>query len=173
MKKYLLTLFLCLISIESFCQQKGHFIVGGGASCIFGSGTAEDPSNLMYTLDAGISYDLFEQLRLTGGFGGFRSVMTFYGKYRQYESVNGPLVWIGADYLFLPEGKVIRPSATMSLGYRRAIPRASNSAEGAFLHTTFGADFHLGGLSLNLSLTAELTQALRPSAGLGVKVLLP
>jgi hypothetical protein len=173
MKRYLLTLFLCLLGVQAFCQQKGHFLLGGGTSCIFGDGTADNPSNLMYSLEAGISYDLLENLRLTGGIGGFRSVMTFYGGEKQYESANGPLIWLGADYLFLPEGKAIRPSASLSIGYRRAIPRASNSADGAFLHTSIGTDFHLGGLSLNLSLTAELTQALHPSAGLGVKVLLP
>ena len=173
MKRYLLTLFLCLLGLQAFCQQKGHFLLGGSTSCIIGNGTAEDPSNLMYSLEAGISYDLWEHLRVTGGFGGFRSVMTFYEGIKQYESANGPLLWLGADYLFLPEGKAIRPSASMSLGYRLAIPRASNSAEGAFLRTALGADFHLGGLSLNLSITAELTQALHPAAGLGVKVLLP
>ena len=125
-----------------------------------------------HTLEAGISYDLLEHLRLTGGFGGFRSVMTFYEGVKQYESANGPLLWLGADYLFLPEGKAIRPSASLNLGYRLAIPRASNSAEGAFLHAALGADFHLGGLSLNLSLTAELTQALRPAAGISLRILI-
>ena len=91
---------------------------------------------------------------------------------KQYESANGPLLWLGADYLFLPEGKAIRPSASLNLGYRLAIPRASNSAEGAFLHAALGADFHLGGLSLNLSLTAELTQALRPAAGISLRILI-
>lgn len=171
-KRLAASLAVSLMCISAFCQQRGHFLLGGGTSCIIGSGSADNPSNLIYTLEAGISYDLLEHLRLTGGFGGFRSVMTFYEGVKQYESANGPLLWLGADYLFLPEGKAIRPSASLNLGYRLAIPRASNSAEGAFLHAALGADFHLGGLSLNLSLTAELTQTLRPAAGISLRILI-
>lgn len=173
MKRYLLTIILCLLGLQALCQQRGHFLLGGGTSCIFGNGTPDNPSNLLYTIEAGISYDLIEHLRLAGGFGGFRSVMTFYEEEKQYESANGPLLWLGADYIFLPEGKAIRPSASLNLGYRLAVPRASNSAVGVFLRAALGADFHIGGLSINLALTAELTQALHPAAGLGVKVLLP
>lgn len=180
MKKHILALFLCLLSMSTaLCQQKGHFLLGGGTSVIFGS---ESPSILMYSLEAGISYNILESLRLTGTLGGFRSVMSFGDDGWQPQTANGPLARIGADYLFLPEGSAFRPSASLSVGYRLRVPPGADSpgltgppvrADGAFLTAGIGADICVGGLCLSIALTGELTSTLHPAAGIKLMVLLP
>lgn len=168
MKRTVLVLILCLVSLHVKCQQKGHFIIGGGPEYVFGKGTWSSPSIMMYSLEAGISYNLLESLRLSGSLGGFRSVM----------ATNGPMVKLGADYVFLPNSKYINPTISINAGYRIAMPpkedeRLENRLEGFFLEAKTGADINIGGLKLNLSVKAALTQALRPAAGLSMHVLLP
>lgn len=168
MKRTVLVLILCLVSLHVKCQQKGHFIIGGGPEYVFGKGTWSSPSIMMYSLEAGISYNLLESLRLSGSLGGFRSVM----------ATNGPMVKLGADYVFLPNSKYINPTISISGGYRTAMPpkedeRRENKLEGVFIEAAVGADITIGGLKLNLSAKAALTQALRPAAGLSIHVLLP
>lgn len=180
MRKHLLALALCLASMTSaFCQQKGHFILGGGTCVIFGTGS---PSVLMYSLEAGISYDILESLRLTGTLGGFRSVISFGDDGWQPQTANGPLARIGADYLFLQEDSTFRPSASLSVGYRLRVPPGADSpglagppvrADGAFLMAAVGTDVRIGSLCLSIALTGELTATLRPAAGIKLMVLLP
>ena len=103
MKKILLLLSLSILSGQALCQQKGHFLLEGGPSVIIGTGTKESPSTLFYALEAGISYDILESLRLTGTIGGFRSVMTITGNGWRADTSNGALFRLGAQYLFLKE----------------------------------------------------------------------
>ena len=174
MKKHLLTLFLCLMSVTALCQQKGHFILGGGTSVIFGKGSPESPSTLFYALEAGITYDLLENLRLIGTLGGYRSVMSWDTDGWQEETANGPMLRAGAEYLFPRSSPHIQFLASLSAGYRLRIPpNATPRAEGAFLSAGLGTEFLLGGLRLDLSLTAELTWQFRPAAGVSLTVLLP
>ena len=49
-KRLAASLAVSLMCISAFCQQRGHFLLGGGTSCIIGSGSADNPSNLIYTL---------------------------------------------------------------------------------------------------------------------------
>ena len=178
MKKHLLTLLMCLVSLTGLCQQRGHFILGGGTSVIFGKGSYDSPSNLFYTLEAGITYDILEQLRLHGTLGGFRSVMSFTDRGWSPETANGTMARIGASYLFPLPWKHLRPSASLSAGYRLRVPPEADSSittrpDGAFLQAGIGTEILLGGLLLDISLTAELTGQLRPAAGLKLAVLLP
>ena len=182
MKKLLLLLTLSAFSLPALCQQKGHFLLEGGTSVIFGAGTADSPSTLFYAIEGGISYDLLENLRLTGPIGGFRSVMTITGNGWRADTVNGPLLRIGAQYLFLPEERAFRPSASLSIGYRLRVPPEALSlgqapspgrADGPFLTAGLGTDLRVGGLRLGIALTAELTATLRPAAGLRLSFLLP
>lgn len=174
MKKHLLTLFLCLLSVTALCQQKGHFILGGGSSVIFGKGSPESPSTLFYALEAGITYDLLENLRLTGTLGGYRSLVSWNADGWLEETANGPMLRAGADYLFPLPSRHFQILTSLSAGYRLRIPpNATPRAEGAFLAAGLGTEILLGGLRLDLSLTAELTGQLRPSAGLKLAVLLP
>lgn len=105
-----------------FSQERGHFIAGANTSYLFGGGKADNPSNLMYSLEAGIAYDVHEHVRITGGFGGFRSVMSFYDQGRRMEILNGPMAWVGAEYVFNPIGKVFHPVISLGLGYRFFVP---------------------------------------------------
>lgn len=177
MKKHFLALLLCLVSFSAISQQKGHFILGGGTEIILGSGTGDSPSTLMYALEAGIAYNILESLRVTGTLGGFRSVMSFDNEGWQGESANGPMIRLGAQYLFLPEERKLRPLASLSAGYRLRIPPEADSpgrkVQGAFLTAEIGADLLLGGLRLGISVTGELTQSLRPAAGINLRVMLP
>ena len=177
MKKHLLTLLLCFLSTCALCQQRGHFLLGGNTSVIFGAGTTDNPSTLFYTLEAGISYDILERLRLCGTLGGFRSVMSFSNEGWMAETANGPMVRLGADYLFSMPWKHLRPSASLSAGYRLRIPPVADARasrpDGAFLQAAIGTDFLVGGLCLNLSLKGELTGQLNPAAGLSLTVFMP
>ena len=174
MKKHLLTLFLCLMSTCALCQQKGHFILGGGTSVIFGKGSPESPSTLFYALEAGITYDLLDQLRLCGALGGYRSVISWNTEGWEEETANGPMFRAGADYLFPHSSPHIQFLASLSAGYRLRIPpNAILKAEGAFLSAGLGTEFLLGSLRLDLSFTGELTGHLRPAAGVKLSILLP
>ena len=103
-------------------EKNGHFVVGANTSYVFGGNEIDNPSNLMYSIEAGISYNLLETLRLTGGIGGFRSVMSFYNSGQRMENLNGPMAWIGAEYIFNPNGKGIKPVLALGLGYRLFVP---------------------------------------------------
>ena len=174
MRKYIISaLLLCATVIAAQGQQKGHFILGGGPEYIFGK---EDvPSTLMYSLEAGISYNILESLRLSGSLGGFRSVMSFYKEGRQAQTGNGPMVKLGASYIFLPNGRYISPAASFGAGYRATIPPKEDvkTTDGFFLEAGMGADINIGGLRLNISVKAAMTQALNPAAGISLSVLLP
>lgn len=179
MKKLLPALLLCLLSYTATCQQKGHFILDGGTSVIIGD---KKPSVLMYSLEAGISYDLLQRLRLKGSIGGFRNVMSFDRTGWIPETANGPLVRLGADYILLPEDKRFRPLASFSAGYRLRIPPEADSSamegipvqpDGAFLCAALGADIRIENLTLGFSVTGELTHSLRPAAGVSIRILLP
>lgn len=182
MKRILLLLSLSILSGQALCQQKGHFLLEGGPSVIIGSGTKESPSTLFYAIEAGISYDILESLRLTGTIGGFRSVMTITGNGWRADTSNGALFRLGAQYLFLKEERAVRPSVSLSAGYRLRIPPEALSpgqvpspgrADGPFLSAGLGADLRIGGLRVGVALTAELTATLRPAAGLRLTALLP
>lgn len=186
-----LALIVCLSgSHEATGQQRGHFLLGAGTSYVFG--TEGSPSNLMYSLGAGLTYDLRERVRLTGALGGFRSAVSFPGTGPRRESVSGPLLYAGAEYLLgMPTGKCV-PVVSLGLGCRLAIPMktgeplydraapegvkdsryiplvdtdgvqsrvsSQGSADGVFLKAAVGTDIRLGGVSLNVSLTGELTE---------------
>ena len=178
MKKHLLTLLMCLVSLTGLCQQRGHFILGGGTSVIFGKGSYDSPSNLFYTLEAGITYDLLEHLRLNGTLGGFRSVMSFTDRGWSPETANGAMARIGASYLFPLPSRHFQILTSLSAGYRLRIPPEADSPvttrpDGAFLQAGIGTEILLGGLRLDLSLTGEITGQLRPAAGVKLAVLLP
>lgn len=200
MKRTIVILLLALISLEAYCQQKGHFLLGGGTSVIFGTGAPDSRSSVFYTLEAGISYDILESLRITGALGGFRSVFSFSRNGWSPEYANGLMGTIGADYLFLPEGSAFRPSVSLSAGYRLRVPPevippgqvpSPVRPDGPFFTAGLGADVRfgghgaagrigghgaasrIGGLRLGFSLTASLTAALRPAAGLRLTALLP
>ena len=177
MKKLLSALFLCLLTATG--QQKGHFILGGGPSVIIGTQKA---SVLMYSLEAGISYNLLESLRLTASLGGFRSVMSFDRNEWTPESANGPMVSLGADYLFLRETKRFRPLVSLSTGYRLRIRPGNVSegtavkpvrADGAFLTAALGGDLRIGGLCMGIALTGHLTGSFHPAAGMRLRIMLP
>lgn len=173
MKRYIISaLLLCATVIAAQGQQKGHFILGGGPEYIFGNEGV--PSTLMYSLEAGISYNILESLRLSGSLGGFRSVMSFYKEGRQAQTSNGPMVKLGASYIFLPNGRHISPAASFGAGYRATIPPDEDvKTDGFFLEAGMGADINIGGLRLNISVKAAMTQALNPAAGISLSVLLP
>lgn len=179
MKKTVLALLMCLMSFTALCQQRGHFILGGGAEVIFGD---EAAGALFYTLEAGIAYDILESLRVSGTLGGFRSVMSFSATSWWSETAGGPMLRVSAQYLFLPESSAFRPSASISAGYRlrvppEAVPLGQTASplrsDGPFLSAGLGADLRVGGLRLGLTLTGELTGTLRPAAGLRLSFLLP
>ena len=173
MKRHIISaLLLCTTVIAAQGQQKGHFILGGGPEYIFGK--EGGPSTLMYSLEAGISYNLLESLRLSGSLGGFRSVMSFHKEGRQAQTGNGPMVKLGASYIFLPNGRNISPTASFGAGYRATIPPEKDvKTDGFFLEAGMGADINIGGLRLNISVKAAMTQALNPAAGISLSVLLP
>lgn len=173
MKRHIISaLLLCATVIAAQGQQKGHFILGGGPEYIFGK--EGGPSTLMYSLEAGISYNILESLRLSGSLGGFRNVMSFYKEGRQAQTGNGPMVKLGASYIFLPNGRYISPAASFGAGYRVTIPPEKDvKTDGVFLEAGMGADINIGGLRLNISVKAAMTQALNPAAGISLSVLLP
>ena len=173
MKRHIISaLLLCTTVIAAQGQQKGHFILGGGPEYIFGK--EGGPSTLMYSLEAGISYNLLESLRLSGSLGGFRSVMSFHKEGRQAQTGNGPMVKLGASYIFRPNGRYISPAASVGAGYRVTIPPEKDvKTDGFFLEAGMGADINIGGLRLNISVKAAMTQALNPAAGISLSVLLP
>lgn len=175
---------------EADGQKRGHFLLGAGTSYVFGS--EGSPSNLMYSLGAGLSYDLTGRVRLTGAFGGYRSAVSFVGTAPRREPVSGPLLYGGADYLLgMPGGGCI-PVVSLGAGYRLALPTktgeplydhdapegvrdrryiplvvtdgvqsgvsSQGGADGLFLRAAVGADIRLGGVSLNVSLTGEVTE---------------
>lgn len=173
MRKYIISaLLLCTTVIAAQGQQKGHFILGGGPEYIFGK--EGGPSTLMYSLEAGISYNILESLRLSGSLGGFRSVMSFHKEGRQAQTGNGPMVKLGASYIFRPNGRYISPAISVNAGYRATIPPEKDvKTDGVFLEAGMGADINIGGLRLNISVKAAMTQALNPAAGISLSVLLP
>ena len=178
MKRTILILILFLFSLQAKSQQKGHLILGGGPEFVWGQGTWNNPSLLLYSLEAGISYNLLESLRLSGSLGGFRSVTAFFKDGSQAETTNGPMIKIGAGYVFRPNNKYISPTISISGGYRTAMPpkedeRRENKLEGVFIEAAVGADITIGGLKLNLAAKAALTQALRPAAGLSIHAFVP
>ena len=79
----------------------------------------------MYSLDAGLSYELPHGFSLMGGLGGFRSAVSFPGSGPRRESLSGPLLYGGAEYRFRDEGSTVRPVASLVAGYRLAIPMES------------------------------------------------
>ena len=165
---------LCLISVLAQGQQKGHFLIGGETAWIFGNNTQERPSILMYSLGAGISYNINSSFRANGGLGGFRNVLSKYNGRFQPETGNGPMLWIGADYL-VPARKAVRPSVSLNAGYRRPVPRSGSSgrAYGAYLKAGIGADIQFGETLVNISLTGQLTQSLSFAAGINLQLMLP
>ena len=111
---------------DAFCQQKGHFAVSTSVETIIGGSAADNPSNLMYSIEGGITYDILERLRLHGAFGGFRSLLSYYGSALREEPLMGPQVSVGADYLFGSWGRHVRPVGGLSLGFRYVIPSSGD-----------------------------------------------
>lgn len=116
------TLLTIVGSLEAGAQKKGHFYLGGATSFIFSNNDSNSPSSLIYSIEAGLSFNFFHKFSLLGGLGGFRSVVSFPETGPRCESISGPLLYSGAAYCFGEKGKTFRPIASLVAGYRIAIP---------------------------------------------------
>lgn len=178
--KILTIVMMCLlVGTNVSAQQKGHFVIGAAPSFVFGDASTNNPHKMVYSLEAGISYDVLESLRVGGSFGGFKNAASYNTMEGWKEGrSNGLNVKIGADYLLLDANKVFRPTLSLNLGYRFAIPKtndndSNNYLRGAFVNAGVGSDINIGGACFNVSVIGELTQALHAAVGLSIRFLFP